>query len=124
MDYHATFSIAGRIASVGDTQVLGKGFRLRKLMIDTAPGASKYANPVEVRLHGDRVAIADTLAPGMEVEVSGYVDGRYAQSSKDGRQLQFTTLAAMRITPDGADAPEAAPDEPEVNPDDPEAMPF
>ena len=123
MDYRATFSLAGRIESIGETQVLGKGFRLRKLMIDTAPGASNYANPVEVRLHGDRVDLADNLTRGMEVEVTGYVDGRYANSSKDGRQLHFTTLAAMKVRAEGA-VPESAPDEPEVDPDDPEAMPF
>ena len=124
MDYHATFSIAGRIESVGETQVLGNGFRVRRVMIDTSPGASKYSNPVEVRLHGDRVNLADTLAPGMEVEVSGYVDGRYANSTKDGRQLHFTTLAAMKVRAEGAEPEADAPDAPEVDPDDPESMPF
>ena len=124
MDYRATFSLAGRVESVGETQTLGKGFRVRKIMIDTSPGASKYANPVEVRLHGDRVILADSLAPGMDVEVSGYVDGRYANSSKDGRQLHFTTLAAMKVTAEGA-VPEAAPDAPDVaDPDGPESLPF
>lgn len=126
MNYSATFALGGRVESVGDTQVFGKGFRARTIIIDTAPGAAKYANPVEVRLHGDRTAIGDDLRPGMDVEVSGYIDGRYANSSKDGRQLHFTTLSAISIKSVDADRPCEAHDEPEptVEPDDTESMPF
>lgn len=125
MEYKATFSIVGRVTAIGETQVFGRGFRVRKVMLETSPGESKYANPVEVRLTGDRVDYADSIAVGQDVECSGFCDGRYADG-KDGKQHYFFSLSAMRLKPaEGASAPttETAPAESD-NTTLPDEMPF
>lgn len=94
MKTQSTFSIAGTVLVVGQTQTFASGFKKRQIVIETSSNPSDWSRPVAVNLVKDKVSLADNLAVGTEVNVEGFVDGR--EWTKEGQATKYFVDLVVR----------------------------
>ena len=85
------FTYKGKIVSIGAVQAFESGFKKRTIVIDKSADG-KYKNPVEFVLKKEDIQKADALKVGMEVEVSGFINGREWTSPKTNKTMFFNEL--------------------------------
>ncbi|MBS1568224.1 MAG: DUF3127 domain-containing protein [Bacteroidetes bacterium] len=100
----ASVTINGTVKAVGKTQQISDKFSKRELVITETGGQFPQHIPVEFT-QGD-TSMLDPFAPGDEVSVTCYVNGR--EWTRDGATKYFLSLKGNRIEKIGA-APQARP---------------
>ena len=102
----AQVTITGSIKSIGKTQDVSASFRKRELVIIESVGQRPAHIPIE--FIQDRAALLDGFAPGEQVTVTAFVNGR-EWTGRDGVLKHFLSLSGNRIERAGGAAPVAAP---------------
>lgn len=103
----AQVTITGSIKSIGKTQDVSASFRKRELVIIENTGQRPAHIPIEFTQ--DRTGLLDGYAPGEQVTVTAFVNGR-EWTGRDGVLKHFLSLSGNRIERvGGASAPAAAP---------------
>ncbi len=102
----AQVTITGSIKSIGKTQDVSASFRKRELVIIESVGQRPAHIPIEFTQ--DRAALLDGFAPGEQVTVTAFVNGR-EWTGRDGVLKHFLSLSGNRIERAGGAAPVAAP---------------
>lgn len=97
MKNEATFKVAGRVASIGETQTFASGFAKREIIVEASANES-YKNPVALTLKKDDVAKADSLSVGDGVEVEGFIDGREWNGPNGVRHFIDLTVRSLMMT--------------------------
>lgn len=98
----ASVSINGTVKMVGKTQQVSEKFSKRELVVTESGG--QYPQHIPVEFVQDKTSLLDQFAPGDEVTVSCYVNGR-EWTGKDGVTKHFLSLKGDRIEKMGAAAP-------------------
>ena len=115
-----SFTVTGELLEVGPIQTFGaKGFKKRRLIIETSSDPDKWSNPVAVQLTKDRVTLGDTLKVGATLIIEGYVDGRRWDGPK-GTQF-FIDLVAASVMVQGEQV--ATPTDSPASQGDPDSLP-
>lgn len=100
-----SFTLAGRLCMIGETQQKTETFSVREFVIDTE---AQYGSLIKFQFSNDRCDLLDKYALGAMVEVHFNVQGR--KWTKEGQDTYFVTLSAWKIVGlDAAPAPSAAP---------------
>jgi hypothetical protein len=113
----ATVTITGTVKLVGKTQQISEKFSKRELVITEAGG--QYPQQIPVEFTQDRTVLLDNYAPGDEVTVTAFVNGR-EWTGRDGVVKHFLSLKGDRIekktgaAPAPSGAGHAAPPPPSV----------
>ncbi len=98
----ASVTINGTIKSVGKTQQISEKFSKRELIVTESGG--QYPQYIPVEFTQDKTSLLDPFAPGEEVAVTCYVNGR-EWTGKDNVTKYFLSLKGDRIEKVGAAAP-------------------
>src|SRR5262245_41565021 len=102
----AQVTITGSIKSIGKTQDVSATFKKRELVIIEGVGQRPAQIPIEFTQ--DRVGLLDSFAPGDQVTVTAFVNGR-EWTGRDGVLKHFLSLSGNRIERVGAPATASAP---------------
>lgn len=100
----ASVSINGTVKVVGKTQQISEKFSKRELVITESGG--QYPQHIPVEFTQDKTVLLDPIAPGEEVTVTCYVNGR-EWTGKDGVTKYFLSLKGDRIEKAGGAAPQS-----------------
>lgn len=100
----SSYTIEGRVLSVGQTEQKTEKLSIRKFIIDDK--APEYANIFEFQLANAKTELADKIKPGDRVRVHFNLKGR-GWTSPSGDVKYFTSLDAWRI--ESIDAPQQQP---------------
>ncbi|MCB0764165.1 MAG: DUF3127 domain-containing protein [Flavobacteriales bacterium] len=95
----AQVTITGKIRQVGKVQDVSASFRKRELIITEPSGQREQHIPVEFTQ--DRCGLLDGFAPGEEITVTAFVNGR-EWTGRDGVTKFFLSLSGNRIERTGA----------------------
>lgn len=76
------FTFRGTVVEVMETQTFGSGFKKRTFVVDNAPKDKEWKNPVPFVFTKDDVKKLDGIQKGMEVEISGWFNGRKWEGQK------------------------------------------
>ncbi|MBX2981839.1 MAG: DUF3127 domain-containing protein [Flavobacteriales bacterium] len=98
----ASVTINGTVKVIGETQQISDKFSKRELVITETGG--QYPQHIPVEFVQDKTSMLDPFAPGEEVTVTCYVNGR-EWTGKDGVTKHFLSLKGDRIERRGAAAP-------------------
>lgn len=93
--------IAGTIKVIGKTQQVSEKFSKRELVINEPSG--QYPQLIPIEFKQDKTGLLDGFAPGEEVSVTCFVNGR-EWTGKDGVTKYFLSLSGNRIERSGASA--------------------
>lgn len=99
----ATVTITGTVKLVGQTQQISEKFSKRELVVTETAG--QYPQQIPVEFTQDRTTLLNDFAPGDEVTVTCFVNGR-EWTGRDGVVKHFLSLKGDRIERKGA-APQA-----------------
>ena len=102
----ASVSISGTVKVVGKTQQISEKFSKRELVITESSG--QYPQHIPVEFTQDKTSLLDPIAPGEEVTVTCYVNGR-EWTGKDGVTKHFLSLKGDRIEKAVSAAPQSRP---------------
>jgi hypothetical protein len=97
----AQVTITGSIKSIGKTQDVSATFKKRELVIIEGVGQRPAHIPIEFTQ--DRASMLDGFAPGEQVTVTAFVNGR-EWTGRDGVLKHFLSLSGNRIERVGAPA--------------------
>jgi hypothetical protein len=92
----SSYTIEGRVLSVGQTEQKTEKLSIRKFVIDDE--AAEYANLFEFQLANAKTELADKIKAGDKVRVHFNLKGR-GWTSPSGEVKYFTSLDAWRIEP-------------------------
>ena len=106
----SSYTIEGRVLSVGQTEQKTEKLSIRKFVIDDQ--APEYANLHEFQLANAKTELADKIKTGERVRVHFNLKGR-GWTSPSGEVKYFTSLDAWRI--ESLDAPQQQPQQPAYN---------
>lgn len=95
----AQVTISGSIKSIGKTQDVSASFKKRELVIIESVGQRPAHIPIEFTQ--DRANLLDGFAPGEQVTVTAFVNGR-EWTGRDGVLKHFLSLSGNRIERVGA----------------------
>ncbi len=95
----ATVTINGTVKVVGTTQQISDKFSKRELVVTESGG--QYPQLIPVEFTQDKTSLLDPIAPGDEVSVTCYVNGR-EWTGRDGVTKYFLSLKGDRIEKQGA----------------------
>ena len=98
----ASVNISGTVKVVGKTQQISDKFSKRELVITESGG--QYPQHIPVEFTQEKTEMLDPFAPGDEVTVTCYVNGR-EWTGKDGVLKHFLSLKGDRIERMGAASP-------------------
>ncbi|MBL7963584.1 MAG: DUF3127 domain-containing protein [Flavobacteriales bacterium] len=98
----AQVTINGTIKLVGKTQDISEKFRKRELVV--TEGTGQYPQQIPVEFTQDKTGLLDGFAPGEQVTVMAYVNGR-EWTGRDGVTKYFLSLKGERIERMGAASP-------------------
>lgn len=98
----ASVTINGTVKLVGKTQQVSERFSKREIVIQEA-GGSQYPQFLPVEFAQEKTNLLDAFAPGDEVSVTCYVNGR-EWTGRDGVTKYFLSLRGDRIEKAGAAA--------------------
>ena len=90
----SSYTIEGRVISVGQTEQKSEKFSVRKFVVDDE--APEYANLHVFQLSNAKTTLADGLTIGTRVRVHFNIRGR-AWSSPSGEVKYFSSLDAWKI---------------------------
>lgn len=90
----ASVNINGTVKLVGKTQQVSEKFSKRELVITESGG--QYPQHIPVEFTQDKTSLLDAFAPGDEVSVTCYVNGR-EWTGRDGVMKHFLSLKGDRI---------------------------
>jgi single-strand DNA-binding protein len=90
----SSYTIEGRVLSVGQTEQKTEKLSIRKFIIDDE--APEYANLFEFQLANAKTELADKIKTGERVRVHFNLKGR-GWTSPSGEVKYFTSLDAWRI---------------------------
>ena len=90
----ASVTINGTVKVIGETQQISDKFSKRELVITETGG--QYPQHIPVEFVQDKTSMLDPFAPGEEVTVTCYVNGR-EWTGKDGVLKHFLSLKGDRI---------------------------
>ncbi len=90
----AQVTINGTVKLVGTTQHISEKFSKRELVVTESGG--QYPQHIPVEFTQDKAALLDAFAPGDEVSVTCYVNGR-EWTGRDGVTKHFLSLKGDRI---------------------------
>lgn len=102
----ASVTLSGTVKVVGQTQQISEKFSKRELVITESGG--QYPQMIPVEFVQDKTNMLDGYAPGDEVTVTCYVNGR-EWTGRDGVTKYFLSLKGDRIEKLGGAAPQARP---------------
>lgn len=94
----AQVTINGTVKLVGPTQQISEKFSKRELVVTESGG--QYPQHIPVEFTQDKTALLDAFAPGDEVSVTCYVNGR-EWTGRDGVTKHFLSLKGDRIEKTG-----------------------
>ena len=100
----ASVTISGTVKVVGKTQQISDKFSKRELVITESGG--QYPQHIPVEFTQEKTEMLDPFAPGDEVTVTCYVNGR-EWTGKDGLTKHFLSLKGDRIEKAGGAAPQS-----------------
>jgi hypothetical protein len=100
----SSYTIEGRVISIGQTEQKSEKFSVRKFVIDDQ--APEYANLHEFQLANAKTELADKFSIGNQVRVHFNLKGR-GWTSPSGEVKYFSSLDAWRI--ESIDAPQQQP---------------
>lgn len=110
----SSYTIEGRVISVGQTEQKSEKFSVRKFVVDDE--SPEYANLHEFQLANAKTTLADGLKIGTRVRVHFNIRGR-AWTSPSGEVKYFSSLDAWKIEPiDGTNDQQAQPQQPAQQP--------
>lgn len=89
-----SYTIEGRVISIGQTEQKSEKFSVRKFVIDDQ--AQEYANLHEFQLANAKTELADTFKVGNQVKVHFNLRGR-AWTSPSGEVKYFSSLDAWKV---------------------------
>ena len=98
----AIVTLSGTVKVVGKTQQISEKFSKRELVVTEQAG--QYPQHIPVEFTQDKTGLLDPFAPGDEVTVSCFINGR-EWTGKDGVTKHFLSLKGDRIEKVGAAAP-------------------
>ncbi|MCO5274778.1 MAG: DUF3127 domain-containing protein [Flavobacteriales bacterium] len=101
----ASVTINGTVKLVGQTQQISEKFSKRELVVTESSG--QFPQHIPVEFTQDKTSLLDPYAPGDEVSVTCFVNGR--EWTRDGVTKYFLSLRGDRIEKAGAPARAAAP---------------
>lgn len=90
----SSYTIEGRVISVGQTEQKSEKFSVRKFVVDDE--APEYANLHEFQLSNAKTTLADGLTIGTRVKVHFNIRGR-AWTSPSGEVKYFSSLDAWKV---------------------------
>jgi hypothetical protein len=90
----SSYTIEGRVLSIGQTEQKTEKLSIRKFIIDDE--APEYANLFEFQLANAKTELADKIKAGERVRVHFNLKGR-GWTSQSGELKYFTSLDAWRI---------------------------
>jgi hypothetical protein len=115
----SSYTIEGRVLSVGQTEQKTEKLSIRKFVIDDQ--APEYANLFEFQLANAKTELADKIKAGERVRVHFNLKGR-GWTSPSGEVKYFTSLDAWRI--ESIDAPQQQPQPQPAQPQQPAQAPI
>jgi hypothetical protein len=115
----SSYTIEGRVLSVGQTEQKTEKLSIRKFIIDDE--APEYANLFEFQLANAKTELADKIKAGERVRVHFNLKGR-GWTSPSGEVKYFTSLDAWRI--ESIDAPQQQPQPQPAQPQQPAQAPI
>lgn len=95
----ALVTLSGTVKVVGKTQQISEKFSKRELVVTEAGG--QYPQHIPVEFTQDKTGLLDPFAPGDEVTVTCFINGR-EWTGKDGVTKHFLSLKGDRIEKVGA----------------------
>jgi len=95
----AIVTLSGTVKVVGKTQQISEKFSKRELVVTEQAG--QYPQHVPVEFTQDKTGLLDPYAPGDEVTVTCFINGR-EWTGKDGVTKYFLSLKGDRIEKVGA----------------------
>jgi hypothetical protein len=90
----AIVTLSGTVKVVGKTQQISEKFSKRELVVTEAGG--QYPQHIPVEFTQDKTGLLDNYAPGDEVMVTCFINGR-EWTGKDGVTKHFLSLKGDRI---------------------------
>lgn len=99
----AIVTLNGTVKVIGKTQQISEKFAKRELVLTDTSG--QYPQHIPVEFIQDKTVLLDGFAPGDEVTISCFVNGR-EWTGKDGVTKHFLSLKGDRIERVGAAAPQ------------------
>lgn len=90
----AIVTINGTVKLVGQTQQISERFSKRELVITETAG--QYPQHIPIEFANDKTALLDSVAPGEQVTVTCYVNGR-EYTDRNGAPRHFLSLRGDRI---------------------------
>jgi hypothetical protein len=115
----SSYTIEGRVISIGQTEQKSEKFSVRKFVIDDQ--APEYANLHEFQLANAKTELADKFSIGNQVRVHFNLKGR-GWTSPSGEVKYFSSLDAWRI--ESIDAPQQQPQPQPAQPQQPAQAPI
>lgn len=97
----ASVTINGTVKLVGQTQQVSEKFSKRELVITEQGG--QFPQHIPVEFTQDRMSLLDPIAPGDQVTVTAFVNGR-EWTGRDGVTKHFLSLRGDRVEKAGATA--------------------
>ncbi|MBP8823448.1 MAG: DUF3127 domain-containing protein [Flavobacteriales bacterium] len=98
----ATVTINGTVKLVGPTLKVSEKFTKRELVVTEQGG--QFPQHIPVEFTQDRTDLLDPIAPGDQVTVTAFVNGR-EWTGRDGVTKHFLSLRGDRVEKAGATAP-------------------
>lgn len=112
----ATVTINGTVKLVGETQQVSDRFSKREIVV--IESSSQYPQHIPIEFAQDKTALLDDYAPGEQVSVTCYVNGR-EWTSREGVTRHFLSLRGDHIQKVGTAAPQPGGSAPGATPPPP-----
>lgn len=103
----AIVTINGTVKLVGQTQQFSEKFSKREVVITETAG--QFPQHIPVEFSNDKMALLDNFAPGDQVTVSCFVNGREYTDRNTGQARYFLSLRGDRIERAGENPAPSAP---------------